>query len=156
MWLQIWKQMLILPGKGGWQKPTGSSQCFPGLICRGTHRNRVFIVMHFRVCGAERRWETRFLFLSALEVFIRSRFPLLSFKYCLSSLGTIYIFNAFPFESSPLLRRFMVLACPTIAFASMLEGMGRTEMRWRCHFTRLAQEKPKEMWRDVLEVLWTQ
>lgn len=50
----------------------------------------------------------------------------------------------------------MLLACPTAAFASMLEGVGWVEMRWRCHFTRLSQQKPKEMDRDVLEVLWTQ
>lgn len=132
-------------GRDEGQKPTGSSRCFPGVICRGTHRNRVSIVMHFRVWGAERRRETRFLFFCALEVFRRSQVPLLSFKYCLSSLGTIYIFTAFPFESSPLVRRFMLLACPKTAFASVLEGVEWVDMRWRCHFTHLSQQKPKEM-----------
>lgn len=109
------------------------------------HIGTVSIVMHFRVWGAERRRETRFLFFCALEVFRRSQVPLLSFKYCLSSLGTIYIFTAFPFESSPLVRRFMLLACPKTAFASVLEGVEWVDMRWRCHFTHLSQQKPKEM-----------
>lgn len=66
-------------GKGWWQEPTGSSRRFPGVICRGTRRNRVSIVVHFRVCGAERGRGTGFPFLSALEVFRRSQVPLLRY-----------------------------------------------------------------------------
>lgn len=107
--------MQILLGKGWWQEPTGSSRCFPGVICRGTRRNRVSIVIHFGVCGAERGRETGFPFLSALEVFRRSQVPLLQFKYSLSSLGAIDIFTAFPSAPFPLLMRFTLFGHPTTA-----------------------------------------
>lgn len=118
--------MQILLGKGWWQEPAGSSRRFPGVICRGTRRNRVSIVIHFRVCGVERGRETGFPFLSALEVFRRSQVPLLRLKYSLSSLGTIYIFTAFPSASFPLLMRFTLFGCPTTAIElySVLEGVG--------------------------------
>lgn len=83
--------------------------------------------MHFSVCGAERRWETRLLFLSALEVFIRSQFPLLSLKYCLSSLGKIYIFTTFPFEFFSSSEEVHVLILPNHCLGSHVGGGG---MNW--------------------------
>jgi len=59
---------------------------------------------------------------------------LLCFKYSPGSLGTIYIFTAFPSASFPLMMRFTLFGCPAMA-TDLYSG--------RCHFMHLSQQKPK-------------
>lgn len=143
--------MQILLGKGWWQKPTGSSWCFPGVICRGIRRNRVPIVIHFRVCGAERGRETGFPFLSALEVFRGSQVPLLHLN-TLWARWKQYTFSP-TFPLLPALvwwgSHYLVVQLSWI-FPPPCSG-SRMRCRGRHHVVPSSQEKPEGTWRDVPE-----
>lgn len=146
--------MQILLGKGWWQKPTGSSWCFPGVICRGTRRNRVPIVIHFRVCGAERGRETGFPFLSALEVFRGSQVPLLHLNTLWARWKQYTFSPTFPLRPSlawwgshSLVSVKDPVSC---IFPPPRSGSGMRR-RGRCHIVPSSQQKPEGTWGGVPE-----